>query len=175
MVRRADGKFGAFSYSDYKHLNKNDIEDLYLMCINGKIKDYRENGLLRSLIQQKVNLTAPALTFPGIERKKLLSITSKPVVGMMYENSKKEKRVTILKEISKFCDATIKRVLEMVKKFNKDVKYGYVNPSPSDAYTEYLEFYEEYIEDRLKHRDQMRHWEPYVNGRPLGSRTERLE
>ncbi|GJU62835.1 hypothetical protein Tco_1244670 [Tanacetum coccineum] len=104
--------------------------------------------------------------------KKLLSITSKPVVGMIYENSKKEKRVTILKEISKFCDATLKRVLEMVKKFNKDVKYGYVNPSPSDAYTEYLEFYEEYIEDRLKHRDQMRHWEPYVNGRPLGSRTE---
>ncbi|GKD87563.1 hypothetical protein Tco_1358717, partial [Tanacetum coccineum] len=102
--------------------------------------------------QQKVNLTAPTITFPGIERKKLLTITSKPVVGLIYENNKKEKRVMILKENPKFCDATLKRVLEMVKKYNKDI-------NPTDADIEYLEFYEEYIEDRLKHRDQMRRWE----------------
>ncbi|GJY31278.1 hypothetical protein Tco_0414773 [Tanacetum coccineum] len=94
----------------------------------------------------KVNLTASTIIFPGIERKKLLTITSKPVFGLIYENSKKEKRVMILKEIPKFCDLTLKRVLKMGKKFNKDVKYGYVDPSTSDAYAEYLEFYEEYIE-----------------------------
>ncbi|GJU32696.1 retrovirus-related pol polyprotein from transposon TNT 1-94 [Tanacetum coccineum] len=54
------------------------------------------------------------------------------------------------------CDTTLKRVLEMLKKYNKDVKYGYVDPSPSDADAEYLQFYEEYIKDRLKRRDQMR-------------------
>ncbi|GJR00708.1 hypothetical protein Tco_0523692 [Tanacetum coccineum] len=119
MVRRANGKFNAITESDYKHLNKNDIEDLYLMYINGKVKDYRENGLLGSLsvfirscviwervhdfplgmesYQQKVNLTTPTITFPGIKRKKLLTITSKPVVGLIYENRKKEKRVMILK------------------------------------------------------------------------------
>nr|GEX71108.1 hypothetical protein [Tanacetum cinerariifolium] len=48
------------------------------------------------------------------------------------------------------------RVLEMLKKYNKDVKYGYADPSPSDADSEYLQFYEEYIEDRLKHYDQIR-------------------
>nr|GEV39995.1 uncharacterized mitochondrial protein AtMg00810-like [Tanacetum cinerariifolium] len=106
--------------------------------------------------QQKVNLTAPTITFPGIKRKKLLTITSKPVVGLIYENIKKQKRVMILKEIIKFCDATLKRVLEMVKKYNKDVRYRYANPSPTDADAEYLEFYEEYIADRLKHHDQMR-------------------
>ncbi|GKC04069.1 hypothetical protein Tco_0995679 [Tanacetum coccineum] len=93
--------------------NKNDIEDLYLLCINGKVKDYRET-------------------------------------------SKKEKRVMILKEIPKFCDANLKRVLEMMKKHNKDVKYEYANPSPIDAYVEYLQFYKEDIEERLKHHDQMR-------------------
>nr|GEX77470.1 hypothetical protein [Tanacetum cinerariifolium] len=61
--------------------------------------------------QQKVNLTAPTITFPGIERKKQISITSELVIGMIYENSKKEKRVMIHKEIHKFCDATLKRVL----------------------------------------------------------------
>ncbi|GJT97905.1 hypothetical protein Tco_1093423 [Tanacetum coccineum] len=33
----------------------------------------------------------------------------------------------------------------------------------------------EEIEERLKHHDQMRRWEMYVNGRPLGSRKELLE
>nr|GEW19386.1 hypothetical protein [Tanacetum cinerariifolium] len=46
VVRRVNGKFGAFLESDYKHLYKNDIEDLYLMCINGKVKEYRETSLL---------------------------------------------------------------------------------------------------------------------------------
>nr|GEV86753.1 hypothetical protein [Tanacetum cinerariifolium] len=77
--------------------------------------------------QQKVNLTTPTITFPGIERRNMITITSKPVDGLIYENSKKEKRVMILKEILKFCDATLKRVLEMVKKYNKDVKYGLPN------------------------------------------------
>ncbi|GJY32729.1 hypothetical protein Tco_0417198 [Tanacetum coccineum] len=108
------------------------------------------------IYQQKVNLTAPTITFTGIERKKLLTITSKLVVGLIYENNKKEKRVMSLKKIPKFCDATLKRVLETVKKYNKNVKYGYTNPSPTDVDAEYLEFYEEYIKDRLKHRNQMR-------------------
>ncbi|GJW81630.1 hypothetical protein Tco_0145605 [Tanacetum coccineum] len=94
---------------------------------------------------------------------------------MIYENNKKEKRVMIHKEIHKFCNATLKRVLEKLKKYNKDVKYGYVVPSPSDADAEYLQFYEEDIEERLKHHDHMRRWEMYVNGRPLGSRRDRPE
>ncbi|GKC94855.1 hypothetical protein Tco_1160297 [Tanacetum coccineum] len=86
---------------------------------------------------------------------------------MIYENNNKEKRVMILKDNSKFCDATIKRVLEMFKKYNKDVKYGHADQSPSDADAQYLQFYKEDIENQLKHRDQMRRWEIYVNGRPL--------
>nr|GEV30297.1 hypothetical protein [Tanacetum cinerariifolium] len=123
--------------------------------------------------QLKVNLTAPTITFPSSEKKKLLTIILKPIVRLIYKNSKKEKRVMILKEIPKFYDATLKRVLEMVKKFNKDIKYGYVSPSPTDADAEYLELYEEYIKNDVKHCDQMRHWEMYVNGRPLGSRMGR--
>ncbi|GJW77725.1 hypothetical protein Tco_0139407 [Tanacetum coccineum] len=76
--------------------------------------------------QHKVNLTAPTLTFLGIENEKLLTITSDPVVSLIYENIKKEKRVMSVKEIPKFCDAALKRVLEKVKKFNLDVKHDYV-------------------------------------------------
>ncbi|GJV78100.1 hypothetical protein Tco_1509684 [Tanacetum coccineum] len=151
---------------------------MYLMCINGIIKYYRQTGLLRSLIlfirscvywerihdyqlgmesyQQKVNLTAPAYTFQGIKKEKLMTITFEPVVGLIYENSKKEKRVMVIKEILKFCYATLKRVLEKVKKFNMDVKHGYADPNLSDEDADYMDFYEEYIKERLKHQNQMR-------------------
>ncbi|GJS74362.1 hypothetical protein Tco_0707203 [Tanacetum coccineum] len=125
IVSRANGKIDPITEPDYKYLNKNDIKDLYLLCVNSKL------GM--ESYQQKVNLTALTITFPSIERKKLFSITSEPLIGMIYENIKKEKRVMIHKENPKFYDATLKRVLEKLKKYNKDVKYGYANPSPSDA------------------------------------------
>ncbi|GKF98742.1 hypothetical protein Tco_0297525, partial [Tanacetum coccineum] len=41
VMRRADGKFDAILESYYKYLHKNDIEDLYMMCINGKVEDFQ--------------------------------------------------------------------------------------------------------------------------------------
>ncbi|GJW31677.1 hypothetical protein Tco_0051709 [Tanacetum coccineum] len=158
------------------------------------VEDYAETGLRWSLsvfikstmiwervddfelgvesYQHKVNLTAPTITFPSIEKYKMFSIIFKPVYGIIYKNSKKEKRVMRHQEIHKFCDATLKRVLEGLKSYNNDVKHGYVTPSLSNEDVEYLQLFEKEIEERLKHRDQMRRWEMYMNGRPLGSRRE---
>ncbi|GKE91235.1 hypothetical protein Tco_1572330 [Tanacetum coccineum] len=66
-------------------------------------------------------------------------------------------------------------VFEGLKSYNNDVKYGYVKTSLSKEDAEYLQLFEEEIKEQLKHRDQMRRWEIYVNGRPLGSRREHLE
>ncbi|GKB82113.1 hypothetical protein Tco_0949008, partial [Tanacetum coccineum] len=182
---------------DYKNLNKNDIEDMYLLIMNGKVPDYAEIGLLWSLsvfirssviwervhdfqlgiesYQQKVNLTAPTISFPGVEKHRMFSIIYEPVHGIIYKNSKKEKRVMRHSEIHKFCDATLNRVLEGLKSYNNDVKYGYVQRELTNDEVEYLKLFEEEIEVRLKHRNQMRRWEMYVNGRPLGPRRERPE
>ncbi|GKC33020.1 hypothetical protein Tco_1040314 [Tanacetum coccineum] len=59
------------------------------------------------------------------------------------------------------------------REYNNDVKHGYVTPSLNKDDVEYLRLLDEEIEERLKHRDQMRRWEMYANGRPLGSRRER--
>ncbi|GKB10647.1 hypothetical protein Tco_0844570 [Tanacetum coccineum] len=40
--------------------------------------------------QQKVNLTAPTMTFPGIKDHEMFSIIYEPVHGIIYKNSKKE-------------------------------------------------------------------------------------
>nr|GEX10282.1 hypothetical protein [Tanacetum cinerariifolium] len=148
IVRRANGSIMSITEPDYKNLNKNDIEDMYLLIVNGKlgVESY----------QQKVNLTTPTITFPGIERYKMFSIVFEPVSDIIYKNSKKGKRVMRHQEIHKFCDATLKRVLEGLKSYNNDVKDGYVTPSLSKVDVEYLQLFEEEIEERLKHRDQMR-------------------
>ncbi|GJS88783.1 hypothetical protein Tco_0771419 [Tanacetum coccineum] len=93
IVRRSNGRFSSITKPDYKNLNKNDIEDMYLLCVNGKVDDYAETGLLWSL------------------------------------------------------------VLEGLKSYNNDVKYGYVTPSLSKEDAEYLQLFEEEIEERLKHHD----------------------
>ncbi|GJW11568.1 putative ribonuclease H-like domain-containing protein [Tanacetum coccineum] len=86
VARRANECIVSITEPDYKNLNKNDIEDMYLLIMNGKVPDYAETGLLwslsvfiRSLViwervhdfqlgiesyQQKVNLTAPTISFP---------------------------------------------------------------------------------------------------------------
>ncbi|GJS03813.1 hypothetical protein Tco_0320321 [Tanacetum coccineum] len=142
------------------------------------VDDYIETGLLWSLLvfirslviwervhafqlgvesyQQKVNLTAPTITFPSIEKYKMFSIISGPVYGIIYKNNKKEKRVMRHQEIHKFYDATLKRVLEGLKSYNNDVKHGYVTLSLGKEDVEYLQLFEEEIKEWLKHRDQMR-------------------
>ncbi|GJS53245.1 hypothetical protein Tco_0626607 [Tanacetum coccineum] len=69
--------------------------------------------------------------------------------------------------------STLEGVLEGLKSYNNDVKYGYVQRELTNDEVEYLKLFEEEIEVRLKYRNQMRRWEMYVNGRPLGPRRER--
>ncbi|GJW53594.1 hypothetical protein Tco_0097679 [Tanacetum coccineum] len=195
VARRANKYLVSITEPDYKNHNKNDIEDIYLLIMNGKELDYAYTRLLWSLsvfirstviwervhdfqlgiksYQQKVNLTAPTMTFPGIEDHEMFSIIYEPVHGIIYKNSKKEKRVMRHSEIHKFCDATLNRVLEGLKSYNNDIKYGYVQKDLTKDEAEYLKLFEEEIEERLKHRRQMRRWEMLVNGRPIRPRRER--
>nr|GEV90416.1 hypothetical protein [Tanacetum cinerariifolium] len=113
IARRANGKIDPITKQDYKYLNKNDIEDLYLLYVNGRVDNYKETRLMGSLIdfirgtiiwerdhdfqlgmdsyQQKFNLTALTITIPGIKEYELFTITSEPVIVMIYEKNKKEK------------------------------------------------------------------------------------
>ncbi|GJW12779.1 hypothetical protein Tco_1578606 [Tanacetum coccineum] len=78
-----------------------------------RVHDY-QHGM--ESYQMKVNLTSPILGFPNIEAEKPYSITTLPFVGLIYENSKKQKRIMDIDKIPKLCDATLKRVLVKGKK-----------------------------------------------------------
>ncbi|GJV22696.1 hypothetical protein Tco_1375391 [Tanacetum coccineum] len=121
VARRANECIVSITEPDYKNLNKNDIEDMYLLIMNGKVPDYAEIGLLWSLsvrvhdfqhgiksYQHKVNLTAPTISFPGVEKHKI--------------------------------------VLEGLRSYNNDVKYGYIQRDLTNEEVEYLKLFEEEIE-----------------------------
>ncbi|GJT24605.1 hypothetical protein Tco_0894542 [Tanacetum coccineum] len=114
-----------------------------MMRLNGKVPDYADTGLLWSL--SKVNLTAPTMTFPGIEDHEMFSIIYEPVHGIIYKNSKKEKRVMRHSEIHKFCDATLNRVLEGLKSYNNDVKVR----NHTEAYQIFVEMLKKFVRDDL--------------------------
>nr|GFA90546.1 hypothetical protein [Tanacetum cinerariifolium] len=126
---RKQKELGKQKEPDFKNLNKNDIEDMYLLITNGK----------------KVNLTAPTISFPGNEEFEMFSIIYEPVHGIIYKNSKKDKRVMRHSEIHKFCDATMNRVLEGLKSYNNDVRYGYIQRELTKDKVEYLKLFEEEI------------------------------
>ncbi|GKA75869.1 hypothetical protein Tco_0782247 [Tanacetum coccineum] len=98
---RANDKPDSFSEADFKYLNKNDIEDLYYLCRSKEI-DNRKVKLMNSLI-----------TF--IRKHVPYTIVDEPQMGLIYLNSKDEKRVMYLEELVKFCDATLEKVLNEVK------------------------------------------------------------
>ncbi|GJX27935.1 hypothetical protein Tco_0236014 [Tanacetum coccineum] len=101
-------------WSDYKNLNKNDIEDMYLLIVNSKVDDNAETGLMWSL----------SVFIRSIE---------------------------IWERVHDF-----QLVLEGLMSYNNDVKHGYVTSSLSKEDVEYLRLFVEEIDERLKHRDQMR-------------------
>ncbi|GKC52523.1 hypothetical protein Tco_1075268, partial [Tanacetum coccineum] len=50
FITKIIGKIDPITEPDYKYLNKNDTEDMYLLCINDKVKNHRETGLLGLLV-----------------------------------------------------------------------------------------------------------------------------
>ncbi|GJU19598.1 retrovirus-related pol polyprotein from transposon TNT 1-94 [Tanacetum coccineum] len=195
LMMRAKDKPDSFSEADFKYLNKNDIEDLYYLCRSKEI-DNRKVKLMNSLItfirscviwervhdfqlgiesyQMKVNLTAPTLTFPGIEEHAPYTIVDEPQMGLIYLNSKDEKRVMYLEEIVKFCDATLEKVLNEVKLRMFESKFLKKPPLLGELDQDIMKAYEREISKRLSHRQQMRRWESFVNGRPILPTMKRL-
>nr|GEZ25632.1 hypothetical protein [Tanacetum cinerariifolium] len=85
-----------------------------------------------------VNLTAPTISFPEVEKNEMFSIIYEPMHGIIYKNIKKKKRVMRHSEIHKFYDATLNRVLEGLKSYNNDVRYGYNQRDLTKDEVEYL-------------------------------------
>ncbi|GJU64362.1 hypothetical protein Tco_1246197 [Tanacetum coccineum] len=117
--------------------------------------------------QIKISLTLPTLIFPGIKASDPYSIVDKPTTDLIYLNNKEEKRVMNLVEIVKFCDDMPKIVLKEVKLKIFETEFLKKAPLLGQLDLDIMKAYEREITKRLRHREQMRRWELFVNGRPI--------
>ncbi|GJV11186.1 hypothetical protein Tco_1352727 [Tanacetum coccineum] len=112
----------------------------------------------------KVNLTAPTLTFPGIEEHEPYTIVDEPRMGLIYLNSNDEKRVMYLEEIVKLCDATLEKVLNEVKLRMFENKFLKKPPLLGELDQDIMKAYEREISKRLSQPTRkMQRWESFVN------------
>ncbi|GJW19839.1 retrovirus-related pol polyprotein from transposon TNT 1-94 [Tanacetum coccineum] len=154
IVMRENDKPDSFSEADFKYLNKDDIDYLYYLYRNKKLSNQGQ-------------LTAPTLTFPDIEAHEPYSIVNKPTTGLIYLNNKDEKQVMYLVEIVKFCVATLEKVLKELKIKTFQSEPWKKPPLLGELYRDIMRAFEREITKRLRHREQMRRWESFVNGRPI--------
>ncbi|GKC69560.1 hypothetical protein Tco_1115443 [Tanacetum coccineum] len=104
----------------------------------------------------KINLTAPTLIFPGIEKHDPYSIVDKPDTSLIYLNKKNEMRVMYLVEIVKFYDVTLEKVLKEVKLKIFQTEFWKKPPLLGELDLDILKVYEREIIKSLRHREQMR-------------------
>ncbi|GJR30047.1 hypothetical protein Tco_1106279 [Tanacetum coccineum] len=95
-------------------------------------------------------------------------------MGLIYLNIKDEKRFMYLEEIVKFCDATLEKVLNEVKLKMFESKFLKKPPLVGELDHDIMKAHEREISKRLSHRQQMRRWESFVNGRPILPTMKRL-
>nr|GEX71078.1 hypothetical protein [Tanacetum cinerariifolium] len=187
IVMRENDKPDRFSEADFKYLNKNHIDDIYYLCLNNK--NYHENKLLSSMLtfiricviwervhdfqlgiksyRIKINLTAPTLTYLGIESCNPYFIVDKPTIGLIYLKNKEEKRIMDLVDISKFYDATLGKVLKEVKLKIFEIEFKMKALLLGKLDLKIMKAHKREIIKCLNLHKKMRIWESFVNGRPI--------
>ncbi|GJX43028.1 hypothetical protein Tco_0259704 [Tanacetum coccineum] len=152
-AEEADNKAYIFYEEDYQYLKKNDIEDIYYLCLKVKV-NYHENGLLNSLIVFFRSFVIWERVHDyqlGIE----VLLSGKEFMIINW-NNKKQRRVLGLRDIPKFCDATLEKVVKEVSAIVCVARYILKKPPPGDLDEDIIELFETKIKKRLKHRRKMR-------------------
>ncbi|GJZ02108.1 hypothetical protein Tco_0520069 [Tanacetum coccineum] len=133
-IRRDDNKLYTFKKGDYKRLHLQDIKDMLLLLVQGKLKNLTIEERLalgvslrmftRSIIikrrvedlqlgvesyQKKLNLTKPDTYRSNLKRKTAYTAYSNPK-GFIYQNKDKKKRLMRIDKLHKFSDGTLNDV-----------------------------------------------------------------
>nr|GEX37918.1 retrovirus-related Pol polyprotein from transposon TNT 1-94 [Tanacetum cinerariifolium] len=134
MVRHDDDKLYKFKEVDFKRLRLQDIEDMLLLLVQGKLSNmtveerFTFNVSLRrftrSIViqrrmkdlqlgvksyQKRLNLTKPDMYWSDLKRRETYTAYSNPK-GFIYQNKDKKNRLMRIDELYKFSDGTLNDV-----------------------------------------------------------------
>ncbi|GJT83009.1 hypothetical protein Tco_1057351 [Tanacetum coccineum] len=149
-VRRDDDKLYTFKEGDYKILRPQDIKDMLLLLVQGKLKNLTIKERLalgvslrmftRSIVlkrrvedlqlgvesyQKKLNLTKPDTYRSDLKRKIAYTIYSNPK-GFIYQNKDKKNRLKRIDELHKFSDGTLNDVWSALDDILKRTRMKYL-------------------------------------------------
>nr|GFA64217.1 hypothetical protein [Tanacetum cinerariifolium] len=97
-----DDKLYKFKEGDFKRLRIQDIEDMLMLLVQGKLTNL--TGV--ESYQKKLNLTKPDSYRSDLKRKEAYTAYSNPR-GFIYQNKDKKNRLMRIDELHKFSDGTL--------------------------------------------------------------------
>nr|GEY53567.1 hypothetical protein [Tanacetum cinerariifolium] len=150
MVRRDDDKLYKFKEGDFKRLRIQDIEDMLLLLVQGKLTNLTVEErfafnvsiqmFTRSIViqrrvedlqlgvessQKKLNLTKPYSYRSDLKRKEAYTTYSNPH-GFIYQNKNKKNRLMWIDELHKFSDGTLTDVRTALDDRLKGIRMRYL-------------------------------------------------
>ncbi|GJS15464.1 hypothetical protein Tco_0409936 [Tanacetum coccineum] len=190
-VRRDDDKLYKFKEGDFNRLRIQDIEDMLLLLVQGKLTNLTVEERLafnvslrmftRSVViqrrvedlqlgvesyQKKLNLTKPDTYRPNLKRREAYTSYSNPR-GFIYQNKDKKNRLMRIDELHKFSDGTLNDVRTALNDRLKGIRMEYLpqtiwRQSDKDKAGAMIQA----IDKQLKTRRIMRSLEKFVGWRP---------
>nr|GEX02547.1 retrovirus-related Pol polyprotein from transposon TNT 1-94 [Tanacetum cinerariifolium] len=188
--REDDDKLYKFKEGDFKRLRIQDIKDMLLLIVQGKLTNltveerFAFNVSLRMFTrciviqrrmedlqlgvesyQKKLNLTRPDTYRSDLKRKEAYSAYFNPR-GFIYQNKDKQNRLMRINELHKFSDGTLTDVHTDLDDHLKGIRMKYLpqsiwRKSDKDRAAAMIQA----IDNRLKTRRIMRSLERFVEGR----------
>nr|GEX10788.1 retrovirus-related Pol polyprotein from transposon TNT 1-94 [Tanacetum cinerariifolium] len=152
-VRRDDDKLYKFKEGDFKRLRIQDIEDILLLLVQGKltnltvkerfafnvsIRMFTRSIMIQRRVEDlqlgvesyltKINLTKPDSYRSDLKRKEAYTAYSNPW-GFIYQNKDKKNRLIRIDELHKFSDGTLTDVLTALDYRLKGIQIQYLPQS----------------------------------------------
>ncbi|GKA00149.1 hypothetical protein Tco_0672699 [Tanacetum coccineum] len=190
-VRRDDDKVYTFKEGDFKRLRLQDIKDMLILLVQGKLTNLSVEDRLafgvslrmftRSIViqrrvedlqlgvesyQKKLNITKPDMYRSDLKRKDAYIAYSNPR-GFIYHNKDKKNKLMRIDELHKFSDGTLDDVRTALNDHLKGIRMEYLPKiiwRQSDR--ERAKAMIQAIDKQLKSRRIMRSLEKFVGGRP---------
>nr|GEZ56415.1 hypothetical protein [Tanacetum cinerariifolium] len=122
-VRRDDDKIYKFKEGDLKRLRLQDIKDMLLLLVQGKLSNLTVEE--RFAFNKRLNLTKPDTYRSDLKRRKAYTAYSNPR-GFIYQNKDKKNRLMRIDELHKFSDGRLNDVRNALDDRLKGIRMQYL-------------------------------------------------
>ncbi|GKF21208.1 hypothetical protein Tco_0069846, partial [Tanacetum coccineum] len=112
IVRQQDDKLDKFREGDFKRLRRQDIKEMLLLLVQGKLTNLKRVEDLQLAVksyQKKINLSRPDSQHSDL--RKMTPYTAYPnIQGIIYQDDMNRNRLMCTDELHKFSDGTLNHV-----------------------------------------------------------------